>query len=460
MSDPMNEVTWAKSLLGHMGYDVNRNSVTALVAWQYAEGGHHANDARFNPLNTTRDSKLNGGDYPYVNGHGVCSYPNRDVGLDKTVETLKLPAYADVRKDLERGAPPATTLGAVVASPWGTSSLATDAGVLARAKNAVADRPDVTSGRPDGGGRKGDAPAGSNKVVLDLHELRRLDRTYRTASDEIVRHRQVVGDIASALQPALAALHDRALATVIDATFDWLLAPGGGLDADARQHDRLSQLAGDIRRLAEEADADHDGRWSRGEAMSFASKHKGESGAALAAVTAALAGGTIVKRGANPGGGTANGGGTSGGGGSSRRERVEKMLDFAQKQKATDGGTNTTKYNDWYGVANGQPWCAMFVSYVFAKSGNPLPAMQTSHTGFAHCHYAIAYAREHGQLDSRPQVGDIFIRKDEQHTGIVSKVNADGSFETIEGNAGPNTDRVWHGKRENDGQYWFWTAIR
>lgn len=47
--------------------------------------------------------------------------------------------------------------------------------------------------------------------------------------------------------------------------------------------------------------------------------------------------------------------------GSSRTARVRKMLAFAKKEHANDGGNNHTKYGAWYG-SNGVAWCAQFVS--------------------------------------------------------------------------------------------------
>jgi hypothetical protein len=49
--------------------------------------------------------------------------------------------------------------------------------------------------------------------------------------------------------------------------------------------------------------------------------------------------------------------------------------------------------------------------------------------------------------------------------GVAWCVFPDGHFDTIEGNAGPNTDRVVHGVRGGSGDaqrgtYYFWTAIR
>jgi len=149
--------------------------------------------------------------------------------------------------------------------------------------------------------------------------------------------------------------------------------------------------------------------------------------------------------------------------GSSRSARVTKMLALAKKQHANDGGTNHTKYGAWFGN-NGDKWCAQFVSWVFAHSGNKLPSIDgPAGKGFQYVPDAIAYARAHHQLFSTPRAGDIFLCKDGHHTGIVTKVYPDGHFHTVEGNAGANTDRVVQGSRNigsDRGSYVFWTAIR
>jgi len=46
--------TWAEALLGSLGDQASPENMRALIAWERAEGGHWANSARFNPLNTTQ----------------------------------------------------------------------------------------------------------------------------------------------------------------------------------------------------------------------------------------------------------------------------------------------------------------------------------------------------------------------------------------------------------------------
>lgn len=48
--------------------------------------------------------------------------------------------------------------------------------------------------------------------------------------------------------------------------------------------------------------------------------------------------------------------------------------------------SNRTKYGVWYGM-DGQPWCAMFVSYCLYQAG--LPLHMTTPKGFAFCPYGI-----------------------------------------------------------------------
>ncbi|HEY9695850.1 MAG TPA: peptidoglycan-binding protein [Trichocoleus sp.] len=103
-------------------------------------------------------------------------------------------------------------------------------------------------------------------------------------------------------------------------------------------------------------------------------------------------------------------------------------------------GSNRTKYGEWYG-ANGHPWCAMFVSWVFAHEGMPLSF--TTKKGFAYCPSGMAGFKARGQWHvSGPRPGDVvFFNWDGgrvDHVGIVESVNKDGSITTIEGNTSHN----------------------
>jgi CHAP domain/Putative peptidoglycan binding domain len=96
-------------------------------------------------------------------------------------------------------------------------------------------------------------------------------------------------------------------------------------------------------------------------------------------------------------------------------------------------GSNKTKYGDWYGM-DGQPWCAMFQSWLFAKEG--MPEIKFAYTpSFAQ--FFVDAGRWH---EKSPQPGDVvfFNFPDSldriQHVGLVVDTNSDGSITTIEGN--------------------------
>lgn len=429
--------SWARDLLTRLGYPVEPNNLTTVLAWEYQEGGHFANDARFNPLNTTYDHAK----YHAINGDGVASYPDYETGMRATIATLRLPAYATVRSDLAADRSPQRTTAAIAASPWGTWHGSSPGPVVARARHTVHAHPSWTkhkhspAPKPASGGTNG-------KVVLDLQELHRLGDVYRDASSQVLQERRAVQDIGADLEAARAALPDPALANAISASFAYLTDPQLGLDGDARLLDELSAYLGEVRTLAEQADADGNHKWTKKERLAFAKRHAGAaSDPAMRAVLEALDSGTIYRRPSDvqPAG----------------EQKIAAVLDLAAKQHVHETGVNMTKYGAWFGD-NGQEWCAVFVSWVFAHAGSPLPHIQGPH-GFAYVPYAISYAREHGQLHDTPKAGDIMLLKDGSHTGIVSKVHGDGSFDTIEGNEG---DQVSHGHRlVSSGTYYFWRPI-
>ena len=102
-------------------------------------------------------------------------------------------------------------------------------------------------------------------------------------------------------------------------------------------------------------------------------------------------------------------------------------------------GSNQIKYGEWYGL-NGNPWCAMFVSWCFFQAGLPLPA--STEKGFAYTPSGANWFKKNGKWrDSSPQKGDVVFFDFPgdnvnriSHVGIVESVNADGSINTIEGN--------------------------
>jgi hypothetical protein len=109
-------------------------------------------------------------------------------------------------------------------------------------------------------------------------------------------------------------------------------------------------------------------------------------------------------------------------------------------------GSNRTPYGEWYRL-DGFPWCAMFVSWVYAQAAgnvgceNPLAGVQ-SLRGFAHVTSGYEQMRRRGWVllpGERPMVGDVVCWDADAkpggpgHTGLVVRVHAD-TVDVIEGN--------------------------
>lgn len=479
--------SWARDLLTRMDYPVNQANMTAVIAWQYAEGGHFANSATFNPLNTTKT-------WPgaeSMNSVGVKAYDNYEEGMAATIATLKLPSYKGVREALKEGDSSRQVINAVVDSPWGTTGLAFS--TLPRARQFLKDHPQyLKPAKPKPGKPRPHPPTGSSgaeTVIVYPVELNGL-MSHLTNRISTVQAADTAGRDVWA---------DLNLSAVIDPTVS--LGPGElpGVDHD-RLHEASRQLGMSLdenlglpfvdrqlggsrlrverflQRLAEiEAEAKGYRPRTRAEALRMLKALKGQlDPPGYAAMETFLLGGLRTGRppGHRPGsphrppGSKPNETGPKSA--QDRREqKIDEVLDRARLERRRKGpdehGYNNTRYGAWYGMQD--QWCAMFVSYVFAKSGNPLPPIQGP-KGFAGVPYAIGVLRQRGQLHSRPKVGDVFLREGSGHTGIVTAVHekADGSYSysTIEGNAGPNTDSVVADKHNtNDSPTChFWSPIK
>ena len=120
---------------------------------------------------------------------------------------------------------------------------------------------------------------------------------------------------------------------------------------------------------------------------------------------------------------------------------INKILELAQSQigyTENPPNSNHTKFNEWYyGKPVSAPWCAIFVSWLFAQNGKVLPWQ--NERGFAYCPYGVKRAKELKIWFGNPRIGDLIFFDwggdgIADHIGIVEKVNADGSITTIEGN--------------------------
>lgn len=104
------------------------------------------------------------------------------------------------------------------------------------------------------------------------------------------------------------------------------------------------------------------------------------------------------------------------------------------------------------GLGGGYPWCAAAVHLwgeaacwnpVTSKSSWPLPAT-------AGCAVLGEFAEKKKILKTTPQVGDVFLIWHESlkrfgHTGVVTHVNADGTYLTLEGNTNNTHSREGYG---------------
>lgn len=118
---------------------------------------------------------------------------------------------------------------------------------------------------------------------------------------------------------------------------------------------------------------------------------------------------------------------------------LEKKSNSGLDSKTSNAGSrNYTKYGKWIG-ANGEYWCASFLSWVFYKAygietGKKLLCGAYS----AACETIRQNFKKHGQYKSSPKAGDVIFFKGTRHAGanhigLVRKV-ADGKVYTIEGN--------------------------
>lgn len=106
----------------------------------------------------------------------------------------------------------------------------------------------------------------------------------------------------------------------------------------------------------------------------------------------------------------------------------------------TELPVNKTKYGKWYGL-DGQPWCAMFVSWCFNQAG-AISLIKQSPKGFAGCESFEAWAKKNKMDIPVEQVerGDILLfdfNKEGKsiHTGIALGYNAHTHLiDTVEGN--------------------------
>lgn len=120
---------------------------------------------------------------------------------------------------------------------------------------------------------------------------------------------------------------------------------------------------------------------------------------------------------------------------------AEELLAIAKKElgtKESPANSNKVKYASWYGL-NGQPWCVMFVQWVFAQAGVSLPARTAS------CTALMNAAKSAGSWVSKDFLpGDVVIYDwgadgVPDHCGIVETATS-ATVVAIEGNTAVGND--------------------
>jgi hypothetical protein len=126
--------------------------------------------------------------------------------------------------------------------------------------------------------------------------------------------------------------------------------------------------------------------------------------------------------------------------------------------------SNRTKYGKWYGI-DGQPWCAMFVSYCFEVDAGGSPSFAKGES-YAYVPYVVNDARNNRNglsVTSQPVPGDL-VCFDWGRDGTYDHIGlfegwvtaAPGSFYAIEGNTSPsnnsNGGEVMRRARQTTGQ--------
>ena len=102
------------------------------------------------------------------------------------------------------------------------------------------------------------------------------------------------------------------------------------------------------------------------------------------------------------------------------------VIDIAKAQLGyTELPVNNTHFGKWYGL-NNQPWCAIFVSWVFNEAGLANKIAAQNKKGFASCSAGLAWFAKQNKLVpvGEAQEGDIVFfqfdaDKEPDHVGIV-----------------------------------------
>jgi uncharacterized protein (TIGR02594 family) len=142
----------------------------------------------------------------------------------------------------------------------------------------------------------------------------------------------------------------------------------------------------------------------------------------------------------------------------------QRMVQLAQQElgvSETGGNNESSRIREYRTATAGAentpgPWCAYFVSWLAKSAGAPIGA---GGNGTGYVPTLEAWGRQEGRFVDHgrgmPAPGDIVIfdwggRGTSDHTGIVERVDADGTVHTIEGNASDTVMRRDYPASTND----------
>ena len=123
------------------------------------------------------------------------------------------------------------------------------------------------------------------------------------------------------------------------------------------------------------------------------------------------------------------------------------QLQLVNKAKSYIGKVNSdSEGNRLFSGGRTRPWCADFVAYNIKQTfGSKLPSSFSTLASVNslrdwgksnNCYMELPASQKANFIANNVKVGDIMIEKKggKSHTGIVTAVNADGSFKVVEGN--------------------------
>jgi hypothetical protein len=145
---------------------------------------------------------------------------------------------------------------------------------------------------------------------------------------------------------------------------------------------------------------------------------------------------------------------TTGSGGAAAMVQIaEGEVGQAEQPPGSNDSARIATYRSaTQGAAGGEPWCAYFASWVARQAGIPLG---DHGQGFGYVGDIWNWAQQTGRAIPNgsgvvPHPGDLIVFGD-HHVGIVEKVLANGSVQTIEGNYSDKVSRVVRGAGEATG---------